>query len=154
MRQLERRLAAELHDHALEGTRLLLGADNFQHILGSQRLEIKPVGGVVVGRDGLRVAVDHDGLVAGLGEGEAGVAAAIVELDALADPVRTAAQDDDLLTRCGFGFANRARLLRAAARSGVGSGNKGTLVGRVHVSSWAGELGSTSIDALVDRFDL
>jgi hypothetical protein len=35
-------------------------------------------------------------LVARLGAGEGGVTAAIVELDALADPVRAAAEDDDL----------------------------------------------------------
>ena len=36
-------------------------------------------------------------LVARLGEREAGMAAAIVELDALADAVRAAAEDDHLL---------------------------------------------------------
>ena len=36
-----------------------------------QRLEIEPVGGVVVGRHRLRIAVDHDGLVAGLAQREA-----------------------------------------------------------------------------------
>ena len=45
---------------------LLLGIDDLDHVLGGQRLEIQPVGGVVVGRDGLRIAVDHDGLEAGL----------------------------------------------------------------------------------------
>ena len=43
-----------------------LGVDDLEHVLGGQRLEIEPVGGVVVGRHGLRVAVDHDGLEAGL----------------------------------------------------------------------------------------
>jgi hypothetical protein len=44
-----------------------LDVDDLQHVLGRQRLEIEPVGGVVVGRDRLRIAVDHDGLVAGVG---------------------------------------------------------------------------------------
>ena len=42
----------------------LLGLDDLEHVLGRERLEIEPVGGVVVGRDGLRIAVDHDGLEA------------------------------------------------------------------------------------------
>src|SRR3546814_3559311 len=59
----------------------------FRSVLGGQRLEIEAVGGVVVGRDRLRVAVDHDGLVAGVAQGHGRMDAAIVELDALADPV-------------------------------------------------------------------
>src|SRR6478609_8937192 len=45
------------------------------------------VGGVVVGGDRLRVAVDHHGLVAGVAQREGGVDAGVVELDALADAV-------------------------------------------------------------------
>ena len=89
-RQVERRLPAELHDHALR----LLGLDDVQHVLERQRLEVQPVGGVVVGADRLRVAVDHDRLVAQVAQREAGMDAAVVELDALADAVRPAAQDD------------------------------------------------------------
>ena len=58
------------------------------HVLERQRLEVQPIGGVVVGRDRLRVAVDHHRLEAFLAEREGGVTAAVVELDALADPVR------------------------------------------------------------------
>ena len=96
--ELERRLAAELHDDAVQFAASALGVDDLDHVLGGQRLEIEPVGGVVVGRHRLRIAVDHDGLVADLLEREGGVAAAIVELDALADAVRAAAEDDDLLS--------------------------------------------------------
>ena len=60
-----------------------------------QRLEVEPVGGVVVGGDGLRVAVDHHRLVAERAERLGGVDAAVVELDPLADPVRARAEDDD-----------------------------------------------------------
>ena len=84
-------------------------ADDLEHVLGGQRLEIEPVGGVVVGRDGLRIAVDHDRFVAGVGEREAGVAAAIVELDALADAVRAAAEDDHLLAVARLAPRRRAR---------------------------------------------
>jgi hypothetical protein len=94
--QLQRRLAAELHDHPVQRAVLLLDAQDLHHVLEGQRLEIEPVRGVVVGRDGLGVAVDHDGLVARIGQRETGVTAAIVELDPLADPVRAAAEDDDL----------------------------------------------------------
>ena len=42
----------------------LLDPDQLEHVLGGERLEVEAVGGVVVGGDRLRVAVDHDGLVA------------------------------------------------------------------------------------------
>ena len=95
--ELERRLAAELHDDALERALRLLRGDDLQHVLGGERLEVEPVRGVVVGRDRLGIAVDHDGFEARRGEREAGMAAAVVELDALADAVGAAAEDDDLL---------------------------------------------------------
>ena len=66
------------------------------------------------------------------------MAAAIVELDALADAVRAAAEDDDLLG------VRRARL--ALRRSG-----EARLIGRVHIGGGRGELCRASIDALVDR---
>ena len=99
----------------------LLDGDQLEHVLGGQRLEVEPVGGVVVGGDGLGVAVDHDRLDADLVEREGGVAAAVVELDALADAVGAAAEDDRLLAVRGLGLA----LGRLAERAG--------LVGRVHV---------------------
>ena len=37
----------------------LLALDHREHVLERERLEVEAVGGVVVGRDGLRVAVDH-----------------------------------------------------------------------------------------------
>ena len=80
---LERRLAAELHDHALG----LLVGDDVGDVLEGERLEVEAVGDVVVGRDRLGVAVDHDRLVAVLAHGHGGVHAAVVELDALADAV-------------------------------------------------------------------
>ena len=87
---LERRLPPELHDDALG----LLVLDDVEHVLEGERLEVEAVGGVVVGGDRLRVAVDHDGLVAQLAHLLDGVDAAVVELDALADAVGAAPQDD------------------------------------------------------------
>ena len=97
-RELERRLAAELHDDAPR----LLDVHDLEHVLERQRLEVQAVGGVVVGRDRLRVAVDHDGLEPVLAQRERRVHAAVVELDALPDAVRPAAQHHHLLPRsCG-----------------------------------------------------
>src|ERR1051325_2723815 len=59
--ELQRGLAAELHDDAVQGAVRLLGVDDLQHVLGGERLEVEAVGGVVVRRNRLRVAVDHDG---------------------------------------------------------------------------------------------
>ena len=75
----------------------LLGLDDVERVLERERLEVEAVGGVVVGRHGLRVAVEHHRLVARVGEGEAGVHAAVVELDALPDAVRPGAEDQHLL---------------------------------------------------------
>src|SRR3546814_9300991 len=58
-RQLQRRLAAVLDDHTLG----LLDADDLQHVFQRDRLKVKTIGGVVVGGNRFRVAVDHDGLV-------------------------------------------------------------------------------------------
>jgi hypothetical protein len=82
--QLQRGLAAQGHDDPGG----LFDVDDVLHVLERQRLEVEPVAGVVVGGDGLRVAVHHHRLVSGLAQSEAGVHAAVVELDALADAVR------------------------------------------------------------------
>ena len=91
-RQIQRRLPAKLHDDALR----LLALDHRQNVFERQRLEVQPVGGVVIGRDRLRVAVHHDRLESVFAQRKRSVAAAIVELDSLPDAVRAAAQDDDL----------------------------------------------------------
>ena len=95
--KIERRLSTELHDHAL---RLFLFVD-VEHVFVRQRLEIKFVARVVVGRNRLRVRVDHDRLEPQLAQGESGVDAAVVELDALADAIRPAAENHDLAFRVG-----------------------------------------------------
>ena len=79
--------------------RLRLGVDDLEHVLERERLEVQPVARVVVGRDRLGVAVDHDRLEAGVRQRERRVHARVVELDALADAVRARAEDDDLA--CG-----------------------------------------------------
>ncbi|MCY1280808.1 hypothetical protein D9M70_296020 [compost metagenome] len=126
--ELQRGLAAVLHDHALG----LLDADDLQHVFQGHRLEVQAVGGVVVGGDGFRVAVDHDGLVAVFTHGQSGVHAAVVELDALADTVGATAEDHDLVAGRRIGLAL-------------------FLVGRVHVGGVGGEFGGAGVHALEDR---
>ena len=128
LRQLERRLAAVLHDHADR----LLELDDLQHVFQRERLEVQAVGGVVVGRDGFRVAIDHDGLEPVFAQGQRSVHAAVVELDALADAVGPAAKDHDLATVAGLRLAF-------------------VLVGRIQVGGRGRELGCAAVHALVHR---
>ena len=95
--ELQRGLPAEGDDHLGRhaARRRRLGGDDVVHVLGGERLEVQAVGRVVVGRHRLRVAVDHHRLEACLAQGEAGVDAAVVELDALTDAVRAGAEDHD-----------------------------------------------------------
>ena len=98
VREVEGSLSAELHDDA---QRFFLAVDG-EDVLKRQRFEVKFVGSVVVCRDGLGVAVDHDGFQTGVADSESGVHATVVELDALADAVRSAAQDHDLVLGRNF----------------------------------------------------
>ena len=117
---------------------LLLDVQDFEHVLGGQRFEIETVRGVIVGAHRLRVAVDHDRLIAGFLERIAGVAAAIVELDPLPDPVRPAAEDDDLAS------PGRHRLT-------LGLAEARRLIGRVHIGGLGLELGRAGVDPLEHR---
>ncbi len=142
MSQLQRSLAAELDDAADQFALRLLDRDQLQHVLGRQGFEIEAVGGVVVGRDRFRIAVHHDAFDADVSEGEGGVAAAVVELDPLPDPVRPAAEDDGLLRLGRLGFADG----NLAERAG--------LIGRIHIGGGRGELGRAGVDALEHRADV
>ena len=113
--------------------------NDFQHVLGGQRLEIQPVGGVVVGGHRLRVAVDHDGLEPGVPQRQRGVDAGVVELDALADPVRPGAQDDHLWP--------------LGLRRHLGLGARVGLVGRVVVRRARLELRGAGVHGLEHRAD-
>ena len=129
-RQLQRCLAAVLHDDAFG----LFLVDDLHDVFERQRLEIQPIRRVVIRRHGLRIAVDHDGLVARLLERQRRMHAAIVELDALADAVRPTAENHDLA------LVGRLRLALL-------------LIGRVHVRRVGRKLGGTGIDALEHRTD-
>ncbi len=126
-RKLQRRLPTKGDHHAVG----LLDVDDVHDILERERFEIELVGRVVVGGDRFGVAVDHDGLVACVVQRVAGMHAAVVELDALTDAVRTGAEDHDALARA---LARSFRL--------------GGVVGFVVVGRLAREFGSAGVDGL------
>ena len=130
LRQPQRRLPAELHDHP---HRALRSTDR-QHVLRGHRLEVEPAGRVVVGRDRLRVAVHHHRLEPSFLERECGVHARVVELDPLADPVRTRAQDHD-------------------PRSGRRPHLRVVLIGGVVIRRPCGELPGARVDGLEHGHD-
>ena len=102
--RVQRSLTAVLHD-AADHSPGAIGAidsasieslDDVEHVLQGEWLEEELIARVVVGRDGLGVRVDHHRLEVHLLRREARLTAAVVELDALADAVRAAAEDHDL----------------------------------------------------------
>ena len=128
--QIEWRLPAKLHNHP---DRFLLLVD-VQYVLERQRLKKKFVRSIVIGRDGLGIGVDHDRLISQLFEGKRGMNAAIIELDALADAIRTAAENHD----SGFGAASRFVFVT---------------VGRVVIRCIGLEFGGAGIDQSVGGHD-
>src|SRR5439155_3401190 len=85
-RQIEWSLAAKLYNNT-RGTFLLHDGHD---VLEGERIKIEAIGSVVVCRDGLRIAIHHDRLIALFLEGECRVATAVIKLDSLADAVRPA----------------------------------------------------------------
>ena len=102
------------------------------HILSGQGFEIEFVGGVVVGRNGFWVGVDHDRLIAVFSEGEAGMDAAIVELDSLSDPVWATAENEDLW------LFRRSRFVIVHVVSGVVVGCVGLKFGSARIDKAIG----------------
>ncbi len=84
-----------------------------QDVLEGERLEVEFVAGVVVGGNRFGVRVDHDGFPPKLSQGEGGVDAAVIKLDALPDAVRSPAKDHDFLlcARAGFVFVAVGRII-------------------------------------------
>ena len=122
-------LAAEGHHHA-DG---LLHPENVAHILGAQGLKIQPVGGVIVGGDGLRVVVDNDHVIAQLPQGPDAVNAAVVKLDALTDADGAGAQHHH----------------HRPPAAGEGGGLAGFIEGGVEVGGLGVKLGGAGIHHLV-----
>ena len=100
--QFQRRLPAQLHDHPMQGAIALFHRNQLQYIFSRQWFKIQPVAGVIIGRDGFGVAIDHDGFIAHIRKRKGRMAAAIVKLDPLADAVGPAPQNNNL-ARIGWG---------------------------------------------------
>ena len=137
-RQLKRGLAAERHHDAIGS----LNIDNIHDVLVGERLKVQAVRGVVVSRDGLGVAVDHDGLKAAGRQRVARVHAAVIELDTLANAVGAGAQDHRL------GLVRRRGLVGSHALLGIRARAVDVLVRLVVVLRGARELRSAGIDRL------
>ena len=91
--EVERRLAAERDDGRKRRLAFRrLGVDDAPDALDVERLEVEPRGGVEVGRDGLRVRVDHHRAPALAPEDLGRLDRAVVELDPLPDPDRPASR--------------------------------------------------------------
>ena len=134
LRQAQRGLATELNNDACDLSGLALSVVDLEDILEGQWLEVEAICGVVVGGNRFRVAVDHDGLVANAGKLEGRVDTGVVELNALADTVRTRTEDDDLFL--------------LGLRGDLGLSSRVQLVCRVVVRSLCFELGGAGIDSL------
>ena len=91
-REVQRRLPAELRD----GAPAFFPLVNVQHVFQRERLEKQFVARVVIGRNGLRIRIDHQRFEAVFLQRERGVDAAIIKFDALADAVRPAAENHHL----------------------------------------------------------
>ena len=137
-RQLKRGLAAERHHDAVGA----LNIDDVHDILVGERLKVQAVGRVVVGRNGLGIAVDHDGLEAAGRQRIARMHTAVVELDTLADTVGAGAQDHRL------GLVRRRGLVGSHALLGIRTRAVDILVRLVVVLRGARELRSAGIDRL------
>ena len=137
-RQLKRSLAAERHHDAVGA----LDIDNVHDVLVGERLKVQTVGRVIVGRDGLGIAVDHDGLEAAGRQRVARVHAAVIELDTLANAVGAGAQDHRL------GLVRRRGLVGSHALLGIRARAVDVLVRLVVVLRGARELRSAGIDRL------
>src|SRR5713226_10398594 len=92
-RKLQWGLTPELDDRSHR----LFALGHLQDVLDRQWLEIEAIGSVVVGGNGLRVAVDHHRFVACPTQRKRGMDAAVVELDSLADANRTAPENQHLV---------------------------------------------------------
>ena len=137
-RQFKRGLAAERHHDAVGA----LDIDNVHDVLVGERLKAQTVGRVIVGRDGLGIAVDHDGLEAAGRQRVARVHTAVIELDTLANAVGAGAQDHRL------GLVRRRGLVGSHALLGVRARAVDVLVRLVVVLRGARELRSAGIDRL------
>src|SRR5262249_50303456 len=91
--KVQGRLATELHDR---GPTFFLLVD-IKNVFESQWFEVEFIACVVVGRNGFRVRVNHNGFKPFLSQRKRGMNAAVVKLDTLTNSIRTASEDHDSL---------------------------------------------------------
>src|SRR6266481_262839 len=130
MREIQRGLSAKLNDDAFWFFLLI----DIEHVLEREWLEVKFVARVVIGRNRFRIRIDHDRFEPELAQGEGGVHAAVIKLNPLADPVRSAAENHHLA------FATLAPLVLVA-------------VSRVIIRRVSFELRRAGIDQPISRGD-
>ena len=109
--QLYSRLTAERDNNAYRVFRV----DNVHNILGSERLKVESVGGVVVGGNGFGIVIHYNDIVSHLFEGVDAVDGGVVEFYALSYSYGTRAEyENDGLARTGerarFAFAFEGRI--------------------------------------------
>ncbi|GIX61719.1 uncharacterized protein BcabD6B2_11540 [Babesia caballi] len=139
-------LAAHGNDDALGSLELINGVNH----LSRELLEVQTVADVVVSGDSLGVAVDNDGGVAETAQRLDAADGGPVELDAGADAVRAAAEDDD--GRGGGDMGGSGAGGGSAAAYGVARRHVvlDTVVGHVAVVGLRGVLGGQGVDDLGD----
>ena len=155
VREVQRRLPAELHNAARHLAASIRDVDppavepldHVQRIFQRQRLEEQEVRCVVIRAHRLRIRVDHHRLESHFPAGERSLAAAVVKLDALADAVRPAPEDDDLAAIGDADFI-------LADNAGQARGYIWCFVRRVVVRRQGFELGRARVHQLVHRLDL
>ena len=143
-RQVDGGLAAQRDDDP----RRPLDLDDVHDVLEGERLEVQAVGRVVVGRDGLGVAVDHDRLEAQVAQGIRGVHAAVVELYALADAVGAGREDHHARTLCLDMLGGAAAHVGEVVVAGVALELAGAGVDRLDGRSHAQDLAQGAHDLL------
>ena len=126
----------------------MFGFDHIEDILKGERLEVQAVAGVVVGGNRLGIAVHHHRSNAVFLGCKGGVAAAVVELDPLADAVGTSPQDHHLALRLralhlvgGRKSCQCALSIQALQRA---------FVSGVVIRRGGGEFGCAGVDGLED----
>ena len=127
--ETEGNVLGELTTDRDDNTRGALELIDIHDTLVAKLLEVELIGGIEIGRVGLGVVVDHDGLLAHGPEGLSGADSAPIELDRGTDTVDAAAENDGtLILECDV----------------VGRG----VVGGVEVVGVSGELSGQSINLL------
>ena len=139
-RQLDGSLPAKGHDHAERPFQ----TDDVHHVLRRERFEVKAVGRVEIGADRLGIVVDHHDRVPQSLQRPHAVHGGVVELDALADTDRPAAENDD----GPFGGREAVTMGDESGRFVFAARNRG---GGVKVRRFGGKFGGACIDHAVDR---